>query len=188
MEASAQAVWANVVRSVHVVCSSVANNSSADVQVLYGVTFRVKMRKYSGEVWGAGLETLGLLVLLIAAAFQAYVADWFPKQDTEAVVYTETIVHRAQLLALDEMNSQLAVGDPALRKYQNESAGKRLREAYSATFDEDKRRRALRSGQGALFANIRFFLFAAGALLIVLGKGLTFRHKMLKERASAPPI
>ena len=129
------------------------------------------------EVRGLAIEIAGLVMLVVAAIWQASVTDWFDTFPAKSQYFIQETANLAVLRAQDSTALALAEEDAAKRKQRLYEVSDLTRKATGDLVKTRMQVETVEKSQGALLKLVRHALFVFGALLIVVGKFCVLRHK-----------
>lgn len=164
------ATWAITRKAIFAILRCFHSSSKVSMQIF--------KRSPNRETAGLRLEILGLGLLLLAAIWQAGLADWFDRNDLESGYYIQEDVNIA-LLVNQKSLAGMAVeqGDKKALSESWEDIAKRSGNAIGKAVEERDHRLALQKTQASFYKSVRFYMALFGTLLIISGKYLVFTHK-----------
>ncbi len=126
------------------------------------------------EIWGHGLEFVGLLAVLLSALWHAGFSGWWEDQLHEWQAQIQEDVNLSLLYSAANLAALQTEQDPALRAELTRKITAGTAKSVQEAIDQrDKRRQEMESGQAALFLSINTWLLVAGASLFAIGKWFT---------------
>jgi hypothetical protein len=129
------------------------------------------------ETIGLSLEISGLVLVLLAALWQAGVTDWLDRFPANSQYYIQETANLAVLQAINRTALAQSAADEVQKKELLDQAADIANKAGSELIQIRKQVEDVEKRQSAPLKIVRICLFVLGALLIIFGKGFVLLHK-----------